>query len=38
MLQDNIRLSNELKSVDEVKNAVEARLVTVRSECEDAYE
>ena len=36
MLQDNIRLSNELKSVDEVKNAVEARLVTVRSECEDA--
>ena len=36
ILQDNIRLSSEVKSLEEVKNAVEERLVSVRSECEDA--
>ena len=36
ILQDNIRLSSEVKSLEEVKNAVEERLVNVRSECEDA--
>jgi chromosome segregation ATPase len=36
MLQDNVRLTTELKSLEEIKNAVEERLVNVRAECEDA--